>query len=80
MDASTPPPPPPSSSPDYLSSSFLVEGVLMLLVALAGVALNITSVFYFYNLKHQRAFHRLLLSLAVMDSLHLVRKTPPVVH
>ena len=57
---------------DYLSSAFLVEGVLMLIVALMGVGLNTVSVFYFANLKHQRTFHRLLISLALMDNLHLV--------
>jgi len=54
------------------TSELLVEGVLMFLVALIGVFLNISSVFYFSQLRHQRAFHRLLLTLALMDTLHLI--------
>merc|ERR1711970_1685197 len=44
----------------------------MFLVAVIGVFLNISSVFYFANLRNQRAFHRLLLTLALMDTLHLI--------
>ena len=98
-----------------LSSTFLVEGVLMMAVAICGVGLNTVSIFHFAKvdilnkhwrsnqsdlcdssdkasrhpnhnyrtvtnwhnspeqMKHQRAFHRLLCSLAVMDNLYLVR-------
>ena len=56
----------------FLSTTFLVEGVLMMAVALLGVASNTISVYHFANLKHQRAFHRLLLTLAIMDNLYLV--------
>ena len=56
----------------FLSSTFLVEGVLMMAVAVLGVASNTISVYHFANLKHQRAFHRLLLILAIMDNLYLV--------
>ena len=42
----------------FSSSEILVEGVLMFLVAIIGIILNIVSVVYFAQLKHQRAFHR----------------------
>ena len=41
-------------------SEFVFEGVLMFLVATAGVCLNISSVVYFAQLKTQTAFHRYL--------------------
>ena len=55
-----------------LSQEFIVEGLAISIVASVGIALNVISVFYFYKLKHQRAFHRLLLILAVVDTVHLV--------
>jgi len=57
---------------NLLSSTFLVEGVLMMAVAICGVGLNTVSIFHFAKVKHQRAFHRLLLSLAIMDNLYLI--------
>ena len=59
------------SSP-YSSAEFIVEGVIMLVVASVGIFLNIVSVFYFAQLKHQKTFHRLLLILAMVDTIHLV--------
>ena len=60
----------------------------MLIVAICGVFLNISSVIYFAQLRQQRPFHRfvsphqfsglaphtfrLLLTLAVMDTIHLI--------
>jgi Co/Zn/Cd efflux system component len=37
---------------------FLMEGVIMLIVATIGLILNITSIFYFARYHHQRTFHR----------------------
>jgi len=50
----------------------LVEGFLLLPVCLAGCFLNIVSIFYFCLLKQQRTFHRLLVILAFIDSIHLL--------
>ena len=73
-----------------LMSEILVEGFCMLLVAICGVCLNISSVIYFAQLRQQRPFHRcfvvpckdfdiiyhsrcrLLLTLAVTDTIHLI--------
>ena len=54
------------------SAEYLVEGVIMLVVASVGIFLNTVSVFYFAQLKHQRTFHHLLLILAMVDTIHLV--------
>ena len=40
-------------------SEFVFEGVIMFGVAVLGVLLNISSVVYFAQLRHQTAFHRL---------------------
>lgn len=55
-----------------VETTLIVEGGMMMPVCVLGMALNITSIFYFSRLRHQRAFHRLLLVLAVVDTLHLV--------
>ena len=39
-------------------SEFVFEGVIMFGVAVLGVLLNISSVVYFAQLRHQTAFHR----------------------
>ena len=41
------------SSP-YSSAEFIVEGVIMLVVASVGILLNIVSVFYFAQLKTRK--------------------------
>ena len=51
---------------------YLLEGVIMLVVASVGIFLNTVSVFYFAQLKHQKTFHRLLLILAMVDTIHLL--------
>jgi len=50
----------------------LVEGFLLLPVCAAGFLLNVVSIFYFCLLKQQRTFHRLLVILAIIDSIHLL--------
>ena len=40
-------------------SEFVFEGVIMFGVAVLGVLLNVSSVVYFAQLRHQTAFHRL---------------------
>ena len=62
---------PEMSSPSS-SAEYIVEGVIMLVVASLGIFLNILSIFYFAQLKHQKTFHRLLLILAMVDTIHLV--------
>ena len=54
------------------AAEYVVEGVIMLVVACVGIFLNIVSVFYFAQIKHQKTFHRLLLILAMVDTIHLV--------
>jgi len=44
----------------------------MLIVTCCGVILNIISIFYFAHLKHQRTFYRLMLLLAVIDTIFLI--------
>jgi len=44
----------------------------MFIFSVIGIFLNIISVFYFAQLRQQRPFHRLLLTLALMDTLHLI--------
>ena len=39
-------------------SEFVFEGVIMFGVAVLGVLLNVSSVVYFAQLRHQTAFHR----------------------
>ena len=56
----------------YNSAEYIVEGVIMLVVASVGILLNIVSVLYFAQLKNQKTFHRLLLILAMVDTIHLV--------
>ncbi|XP_023320601.1 FMRFamide receptor isoform X2 [Eurytemora carolleeae] len=51
---------------------FLLEGVIMLPTALMGMALNIASIFYFARYHHQRPFHRLLMTLAGVDTCYLL--------
>ena len=58
-----------------VSQELIVSGLLMLVMAMFGVLLNISSVIYFAQLKHQSAFHRysfifiwiILLTLAIVD-------------
>ena len=42
-------------------SEILLEGFIMLVVAICGVFLNISSVVYFAQLRQQRPFHRFAL-------------------
>ena len=54
-------------------SEILLEGFIMLVVAICGVFLNISSVIYFAQLRQQRPFHRfvflqLCISLALQPS------------
>ena len=53
-------------------AEYVVEGILMLVVASIGVLLNILSIFYFSLLHQQKTFHRLLLLLSIVDTVHLI--------
>jgi len=44
----------------------------MMVVTCLGIFFNIISIFYFANLTHQRTFYRLMLQLAVIDTLFLL--------
>ena len=48
---------------------------MMPTVSCIGIVLNIISIFYFALLHQQRTFHRLLLLLALVDTLHLICST-----
>ena len=51
---------------------YVVEGVLMLGSVCVGVIFNIASVVFFVKQRSHRTFHRLLLMLAIVDTVHLV--------
>lgn len=52
--------------------SYLVEGVMMMVVGSFGILLNIFAVCFFIRQRSQRTFHRLLLLLAVADNIHII--------
>ncbi|XP_023320604.1 FMRFamide receptor-like [Eurytemora carolleeae] len=51
---------------------YLVEGVLMTGIGVCGIILNVLSVCFFIRQRTQRLFHRLLMQLAVTDTLYLL--------
>ena len=51
---------------------FLVSGLAMMSIGCFGVVSNMVSVIFFFRQRTQRTFHRLLLLLAVVDTVHLV--------
>ncbi|XP_023324623.1 FMRFamide receptor [Eurytemora carolleeae] len=57
---------------EYFTFHFLVDGILLVAVGLLGVVGNIFCIVWFSRKLVQRAFHQLMLTLAVFDLLYVV--------
>ena len=51
----------------YKHTTFILEGVLLLIVAIIGLAGNLMAIFTILSQKVQKTFHDLLLVLTVFD-------------
>ena len=58
----------------YQTTAFILEGILLLIIAIVGLAGNLMAIFTILSQKVQKTFHDLLLVLTVFDMVCTVGK------